>query len=215
VHRDSGFSSPGSNRRTGNGTAGCSALLPVRVSLLLISGSLRWASTNTALLLTAARHTPPAVTCLLYDGLASLPPFNPDEDRTPLHSAVERLRRHIHQADGILFSVPEYAGALPGAFKNLLDWTIGDPDSRSIYEKPVGWLNASPRGAKAAHDELRTVLTYAHARIIDSACLHQPVTAQMIATDGLIAGVDYEQLTAAVDALASASLSVPAETQEP
>ncbi len=108
----------------------------------------------------------------------------------------------------ILFSVPEYAGALPGAFKNLLDWTIGDSDSRSIYEKPVGWLNASPRGARRAHDELRTVLTFAHARIIDSACLFLPVTAQMIGNDGLVAQASTQDLTAALSALAHASVSV-------
>jgi NAD(P)H-dependent FMN reductase len=137
-----------------------------------------------------------------------LPHFNPDEDRSPLDPAVERLRESIHQADGVLFSVPEYAGALPGTFKNLLDWTIGDSDARSIYEKPVGWLNASPRGAKGAHDELRTVLDYAHARVIDSACVHVPVTSQMIGVDGLVASTLSQDLETVLNALAHASVSV-------
>ena len=45
-------------------------------------------------------------------------------------------------------STPEYAGAMPGALKNLLEWLIGDEAPRSIYEKPVGWVNTSPRGAR-------------------------------------------------------------------
>ena len=48
----------------------------------------------------------------------------------------------------MLFSTPEYAGALPGSFKNLLDWTVGGGET---YGMPVGWVNvsgpASPTGA--------------------------------------------------------------------
>ena len=71
---------------------------------------------------------PEGVECHLYDRLADLPAFNPDDDRHPLDPEVQRLRAAIHQADAILFSTPEYAGALPGSLKNLLDWTIGDEE---------------------------------------------------------------------------------------
>src|SRR5262249_14843975 len=96
------------------------------------------------------------------------------------------LRAAIHSAAAIVFSVPEYAGALPGAFKNFLDWTIGDDQPGSIYNKPVSWINTSPRGAAGAHAELRTVLGYAHADIIESGCAHIPVTNTMIGADGMI-----------------------------
>jgi NAD(P)H-dependent FMN reductase len=143
-------------------------------------------STNTALLRTAAQVAPEGVDGLLYDRLANLPAFNPDEDRHPLHPEVQHLREAIHQAEAIIFSTPEYAGALPGALKNLLDWTIGDEQAGSIYGKPVGWINGSPRGADGAHRELRTVLGYAHALIVDGACAHVPVAPQMIGADGLV-----------------------------
>jgi NAD(P)H-dependent FMN reductase len=155
-------------------------------SFLLVSGSLRQHSTNTAVLRTAAQIAPEGVDCHLYDRLASLPAFNPDDDRQPLHPEVERLRDAVHRADAVIFSTPEYAGALPGSLKNLLDWTIGDAESGSIDNKPVAWLNASPRGADLAHRELRTVLGYAHAAIIDAACALVPVTATMIGPDGCI-----------------------------
>lgn len=160
--------------------------LTVPTRVLLVSGSLRRASTNTALLRTAASVSPEGSTCRFYDRIEHLPAFNPDEDRHPLPPEVQRLRDLIHEADAIVFSTPEYAGALPGSLKNLLDWTIGDEQVGSIYEKPVGWLNASPRGADGAHRELRTVLGYAHARIVDGACIHVPVTPAMIGRDGLI-----------------------------
>ncbi len=87
----------------------------------------------------------------------------------------------------MVFSTPEYAGALPGSFKNLLDWTIGDDQPGSIYHKPVGWINASPRGAVHAHESLRRVLEYATATIVDTACVESPVTSAMIGDDGCIA----------------------------
>jgi NAD(P)H-dependent FMN reductase len=120
------------------------------------------------------------VTTSLADGLGALPHFNPDDDHAPLHPVVAALRAEIHAADALLFCTPEYAGALPGSFKNLLDWTIGDDEARSIYEKPVAWINASPRVADDAHASLRTVLAYAHATIVDAACAHIPVTAAMV-----------------------------------
>jgi chromate reductase len=160
--------------------------LTVPTRFLLVSGSLRRASTNTALLRTAALAAPEGTICRLYDRLGNLPAFNPDEDRLPLPPEVERLRNVIHEANAIIFSTPEYAGALPGSLKNLLDWTIGDDQVGSMYEKPVGWLNASPRGADGAHSELRIVLGYAHARIVDGACIRVPATSAMIGGDGRI-----------------------------
>jgi NAD(P)H-dependent FMN reductase len=138
------------------------------------------------LLKSAARHSPPEIEARLYDRLSRLPAFNPDDDAEAPPAEARRLREAIHHADAVFFSTPEYAGALPGSLKNLLDWTIGDADPRSIYEKPVGWVNASPRGADGAHAELRTVLTYAHARIIEPACARVPVTGQMVGADGLV-----------------------------
>jgi len=155
-------------------------------SVLLISGSLRARSTNTAVLRTVSAVAPEHVVTQLYDGLGGLPHFNPDDDVEPLHPAVRALRNHIHNADALLFSTPEYAGALPGSFKNLLDWTIGDDQRGSIYEKPVAWINASPRPAELAHASLRTVLGYANAVIVEEACVHVPVTSADIAEDGRI-----------------------------
>lgn len=170
-------------------------------TFLLISGSLRQASTSTAILRTALFLSPEHVECLTYDALGRLPAFNPDDDRQPLNPEVETLRDAIHRADALIFSTPEYAGALPGSLKNLLDWTIGDDQQGSIYEKPVAWLNVSPRGADGAHRELRTVLGYAHARIVDTACARIPISTQMVGPDGLV--TDENARAALADVLCS------------
>ena len=74
-------------------------------------------------------------------------------------------------ANTVLFGIPEYAGSLPGSFKNLLDWTVGGSE---IYGKPVAWINASrhanPDAGSGAHAALRTVLGYTGANIVEQAC---------------------------------------------
>jgi len=47
--------------------------------ILLVSGSTRGGSTNTALLRTAQAVAPAEITTVLYEGLAGLPAFNPDD----------------------------------------------------------------------------------------------------------------------------------------
>jgi chromate reductase, NAD(P)H dehydrogenase (quinone) len=157
--------------------------------LLLISGSLRAGSTNTALLRTACEVAPAGVVTVLYEGMAGLPHFNPDDDAegSPVRPAVAALRTAIHAADALLVSTPEYAGALPGSFKNLLEWTVGDA---STYRKPLAWVNVSargPGGGANAHASLRLVLGYVHAEIVEDACAHIPVAHGMVGQDGLIA----------------------------
>jgi chromate reductase, NAD(P)H dehydrogenase (quinone) len=152
----------------------------------MVSGSLRSASSSSAALLTAGELVPGDVEPIVYRGMSSLPHYNPDGDGDPLHKTVAELRAEIHRAGAIVFSTPEYAGALPGSFKNLLDWTIGDDQPGSIYEKPVAWINVSPRGAGGAHEELRKVLQYAHADVVEEACLVVPVTAVMIDESGML-----------------------------
>ena len=166
---------------------------------------MRATSTNTAVLRTLAELAPRHVSCQLYEELGDLPAFNPDADLPPLAPPVHRLRAAVHRAHGIVFSTPEYAGALPGSFKNLLDWTIGDDDADSIYEKPVGWINASARAAEGAYGELQTVLGYAHAQVVEAACIDVPITTTMIGEDSLVA--DHEAraaLARLVEALGAA-----------
>jgi chromate reductase, NAD(P)H dehydrogenase (quinone) len=158
----------------------------VTCNLLLVSGSLRHRSTNTAVLRTAGADAPSDVACVLYQGLADLPHFNPDAEAGPVHPAVADLRAQIHWADALVISTPEYVGALPGSFKNLLDWTIGDDEPGSIYDKPVAWINASPRRALHAHASLGIILGHAHAAVVDAACVEIPVTDSMMGEDGLV-----------------------------
>jgi len=158
--------------------------------ILLISGSLRAGSTNQAVLKTAAELVPSGLSTHLFEGMAALPHFNPDDDAEdrPMHPAVVRLRHAVNAADALLLCTPEYAGALPGALKNLLEWTVGDG---STYQKPIAWINAAgpaaPTAAADAHESLRKVLRYVHATIVEDACVRIPITRSDVDADGTIA----------------------------
>jgi NAD(P)H-dependent FMN reductase len=102
--------------------------------ILLISGSTRLGSTNTAALRTAQEVAPPGVATVLDQSLSVLPAFNPDDDHDPLPAPVAALRKEIAAADALLICTPEYAGTLPGSFKNLLDWLVGGTE---IAAKPT------------------------------------------------------------------------------
>ena len=157
-------------------------IAPVRV--LLVSGSTRSGSANTAALATAAAVAPGRVTTAVYDGLASLPAFNPDHDGDDVPQAVAELRKQIASADAVLFCTPEYAGSLPGSFKNLLDWTVG---GGQLYGKPAAWINvAAPGRGQGAQDTLATVLGYVGAVIVEAACRDIPVDRATVSPDGKV-----------------------------
>jgi chromate reductase, NAD(P)H dehydrogenase (quinone) len=190
---------------------GVSASPPVRI--LLVSGSSRAGSTNAAVLHTAAEVAGDEVETVVYPGIGELPLFNPDDDREgiPVDPRVAEMRREVAAADALLICTPEYAGALPAAMKNLLEWTIGDAGT---YQKPVAWINASgaaaPTGAADAHESLRKVLGYAGADIVDAACARIPVDRALVGDDGLISDTEVRsQIADVVERLAGSVRQLP------
>ncbi|MFD4760465.1 NADPH-dependent FMN reductase [Streptomyces sp. NPDC058439] len=152
--------------------------------ILLLSGSLRSGSSSETVLRTARAVAPPDVRTVLYGGLATLPHFNPDDDADPLPEPVAELRAAIDEADAVLVCTPEYAGTLPGSFKNLLDWTVG---STEICDKPTAWVNAAAPGrGQGAEATLRTVLRYTGADIVEPACVRIAVDEDTVDADGII-----------------------------
>ena len=167
--------------------------------VLLISGSTRPGSSNTLVLRKMDELDHPGLTAELYTGLRDLPAFVPDID--PLPAAVIDLLLRIENAEAVVFSTPEYAGGLPGALKNLLDWTVG---GGQLYEKSVAWLDvANPGRGAGARTQLRTVLGYVGAHIIEAACVH--VTLAPTADALPISPVEEHQLSTAQAALVAAS----------
>jgi chromate reductase, NAD(P)H dehydrogenase (quinone) len=124
------------------------------MQLLALSGSLRRASTNTALLRAFAGMARPWARVTVFQGLGDLPIFNPDDEGGATPRAVRAFAALVAAADGIVVSCPEYVHALPGGFKNAVDWLVSRDE---IIGKPIVILHASHRGEDVLAD-LRRVL---------------------------------------------------------
>jgi chromate reductase, NAD(P)H dehydrogenase (quinone) len=178
--------------------------------VLLLSGSTRGASTNSAALRTVAADAPEDVRAVTVDLLSELPAFNPDDDHGDPPAPVRRLREAIGRADVVVICTPEYAGTLPGSFKNLLDWTVGGGE---LDGKAAAWLNvAQPGRGEGAIATLETVLGYVNARLLSSACGRVYVGRDALGGDGLVADVETRRqlrdfLSGVVDALADGPAS--------
>ena len=138
--------------------------------ILAVSGSLRAASHNTALLRAAIEAAPGAVEVELFDpsGIAGLPLYDQDLELRGAPEPVERLREAWGSADGILFATPEYNGSVPGGLKNAIDWASRPLRESALTNKPVAITGASTGqfGAMWAQADLRKILGTAGARVV-------------------------------------------------
>ena len=160
------------------------------MKIVAISGSLRKQSTNKTALEALAFITPVD----LYDGLGTLPHFNPDLDvegaAPPREVAV--LRERLRAADAIVVSTPEYAHGLPGVLKNMLDWLVSDG---LLVDKRVLIINATPPAefAQLSLLEILKTMNWNVVKTIELPIRGKKLTAEQVANqfgDLLRSGLD-------------------------
>ena len=143
----------------------------VALKILALSGSLRAASSNSAILRVAARVAVPPIVVATYDALGDLPFFNPDLDREfgdpSLPEPVRALRAAIAASDAVLVSSPAYAHGVSGLLKNALDWLVGGPE---MIGKRVALINTAPHATHAIAAMSETLRTMSVVLVKD-ACL--------------------------------------------
>lgn len=174
------------------------------MQLLAICGSLRAHSSNGELLRALANAAAPDVAVEIYEGLATLPHFNPDldQDGMVLPAPVQELRRKIAGADGLVISSPEYAHGVPGSLKNALDWLVSGPEM--VY-KPIALLNPSPRSVHAQASIAETLRTMS-TTLVDGACVALPISGRGLDADGILANEELrDQLDRVLEAMRVAS----------
>ena len=161
------------------------------ITILAISGSLKYTSSNTAILRMIAEIAPENVMVTIFEGLDILPHFNPDsvEDIFP----VINFRQQLKEADAVIFSTPEYAFGVPGVLKNALDWLVS---SGELNEKPVVAISASPlySGGEKALASLLLTLTALGAAMHTGSSLSIPSIKNKINATGEI--TDAETINA-------------------
>lgn len=148
-----------------------------------------------------ARLAGPRALISIYEGLSDLPHFNPDLDRVPIPAAVSVWRREIADADGLVFSTPEYAHGVPGSLKNALDWLVGGVE---IVDQPTAVINPRPGSVRATASLVET-LSVIGARIIPQASVSLPLETNRVDENSLLADAPIcEVLRSALDAFLAA-----------
>lgn len=172
------------------------------VRVLGISGSLRSASSNSALVRAAVRLAPAGVELSIYCELADIPPFNPDLDTEAVPAAVSRFRAILQASDAVLISSPEYAHGVSGVLKNALDWLVS---SGELIDKPIALINASAR-ATHAHASLCETLTTMSGNVVGDASVTIPLPGTAVDADGNLSDACLStSLRSAIEALAHAT----------
>ena len=150
------------------------------MKVLGISGSLRAASINSALLRAAQHLAPPEITLTIFPGIGDLPLFNPDLEAS-LPEPVRALHAAVAASDALLIASPEYAHGATGAIKNTLDWLVS---FEPFVHKHVAVLNASPR-AHHADAALRETLKTMSAVIVEEASIGIPLLGAKLTDEGM------------------------------
>lgn len=115
-------------------------------TIIGISGSLRTASVNSALL-RAASELAPAGTTVEIASIRGIPLYDGDlEAASGVPQVVTDLKDRIAAADGLLLVTPEYNNSIPGVFKNAIDWLSRPASdiSRVFGDRPVAVIGATP-----------------------------------------------------------------------
>ena len=139
------------------------------VRLLGLAGSLRKRSHNRALLRALATELPEGTSLELFERLAELPTFNPDDPDDP--EPVVAWKQAIAGADGLVIATPEYNYSIPGVLKNAIDWASRPPALSPLRGRPIGLVSAASgiSGGMRAQYHLRQILVYT-----DSPAMLQP-----------------------------------------
>ncbi len=130
------------------------------VRVLGISGSLRKASFNTALL-RAAIALAPAGVHIEVANIARIPLYDEDVRAQGFPESVAKLRDQIAASDALLVVTPEYNYSVPGVLKNAFDWA-SRPPKPPFAGKALAIMGASTSlgGTMRAQYHLRQIAVF-------------------------------------------------------
>ena len=164
--------------------------------IFALIGSTRHNSSNLQLVKAIRDWTQQEFSFTIFEGLASLPHFNPDIDPAP--GTIIQFRNAIREVDAVLICTPEYAMGVPGSLKNAIDWTVS---SMEFSHKPVALITASTSGLKG-HQSLLETLKVIEANITDETQLIvSHIKAKMDSNGNMVHEETVQKIRAVMNAL--------------
>jgi chromate reductase, NAD(P)H dehydrogenase (quinone) len=139
------------------------------INVLGLSGSLRKASYNTALLRAAQELAPLGMRITIYD-LSEIMIYNEDLRGDGYPPPVEAFRSAVNAADAVIMASPEYNRSVPAVLKNAIDWASRKPN-QPFSQKPLAIMGVSngALGAAFANYHLRQIFVHMDARLLNGA----------------------------------------------
>lgn len=128
------------------------------LKVLGVCGSLRKKSFN-MMALRAAGELMPAGMSMQIAEIGDLPLFDQDVFDAGMPASVQRFRKQVAEADGLLIASPEYNFSVSGALKNAIDWASRAP-AQVFQDKPIAIFSATggPLGGARVQYDLRRIL---------------------------------------------------------
>jgi NAD(P)H-dependent FMN reductase len=110
-----------------------------------ISGALRRASYNAALLRAAVELSPSGFSIDVVS-IRDIPLYDGDVEAQGIPEPVRALKDRVAAANGLLLVTPEYNNSIPGVMKNAIDWmTRPAKDIPRVFGgKPIALMGATP-----------------------------------------------------------------------
>ncbi|MFJ5290466.1 MULTISPECIES: NADPH-dependent FMN reductase [unclassified Streptomyces] len=182
------------------------------LKIVLVSGSTRRESANTALLATVGRLITERAGAVDIRRLAvgELPHYERELELSGASEPVLAAHEMVASADALVISTPAYNGEMPGALKNALDWLSrpqGGAGQDALRGRLTAVLSASPgaRGAAGAQVTLKAVLGRCGARVVEHPQVAVGDAPALRGADGLVADPDVvAALAGLTDALLAA-----------
>ncbi|MEU4230117.1 NADPH-dependent FMN reductase [Nonomuraea sp. NPDC026600] len=137
--------------------------------VMLISGSLRQGSFNSAMIRTAGTLIEQRGLQVSTLGLRDFPPYDSDVEIAGVPAMVRAAKKAVAAVDVVVVSTPEYNGGPSGVLKNALDW-LSRPYRRSVLtDKVFGIASVAPggHGGRLALTRLRETLVHCGARVLN------------------------------------------------
>jgi chromate reductase len=169
-----------------------------KLNILLISGSLRRKSKNTALLIEAVRAFGE---CSHDFGNLNLPLYDGDlEDQSGVPTQVIELISQIKKCDALIIATPEYNKMIPGVLKNALDW-ISRNKPQPLAGKPIALVSTAGRsGGEVSQITMRQALGSFNTRALQGGAFIVPFSDKAFDGDGKL--IDPAQRVALTNLMA-------------
>lgn len=158
-------------------------------NIFVINGSASENSSNERLIDRIIDLTKDDFDVTLFNGLKTLPHFDPKQSGEDPPVPVKQFRSNIEAADGVIICTPEYIFSIPSGLKNAIEWCVA---SVVFTDKPTGIVTASASGQKG-HEELIMIMRTVGAKFTDDTTLLIQGIKSKIDLKGVITDVATEE----------------------